>query len=82
VDVETPQILAWNRHGRVDVTRVYGTMQDGGPFENVFVRVLLVVGDRIQDYEVFDVGDAERALARFEELCGGQGRALVGADGR
>ena len=41
----------------------------GGPFENVFV-VVLTDGDRIHNLEVFDIEDAERAVARFDELCG------------
>ncbi|MBI3768882.1 MAG: hypothetical protein HY271_10370 [Deltaproteobacteria bacterium] len=65
---EELQILAWNRHGRVAVGRVFGTMREGGSFENVFVGVIVTDGDRIKDYEVFDVGDADQALARFEEL--------------
>ena len=40
----------------------------GGPFENLFVRVMVTDGDRIRRYEIFDVGDAEAALMRFEEL--------------
>jgi hypothetical protein len=28
--------------------------------------------DRIQRLELFDVADADRALARFEELCAGR----------
>jgi class 3 adenylate cyclase len=63
------RILAWNRHGRVSVARAFGTLRDGGPFENVFVVVALVEGDRLQRFEIFDVADADRALARFEELC-------------
>ncbi len=45
-------------------------MPDGGPFENVFAAVALTDGDRIQRYEIFDVTDAEQALARFAELSG------------
>jgi hypothetical protein len=45
--------------------------RDGGPFENVFVNVVLVDRDLIQRYEFFDLTDADRALARFSELCGG-----------
>ena len=68
-DVETLWIIAWNRHGRVEVSRTFGTIRDGGPFENVFLRVMVANGDRIQHFELFDVGDAERPRARFEELC-------------
>ena len=66
---ETFRILAWDRHGRVDVNRRFGTLRDGGPFETVFVRVIVTDGNRIQGYEIFDVGDADQALARFAELC-------------
>jgi ketosteroid isomerase-like protein len=69
--LETMRILAWNRHGRVDVSRHFGTTRDGGPFENIFVRVIVTGGDRIQSNDTFDVADADRALARFEELCNG-----------
>jgi len=69
VDWELIRVLAWNRHGRVGAGRLFGTTRDGGPFENAFVAVLLTRGDQIQRYEFFDVADADRALARFEELC-------------
>ena len=65
---EVVRILTWNGLGRVQLARQFGT-RDGGPFENVFVTVILTDGDRIQRYEIFDVADADRALARFEELC-------------
>jgi SnoaL-like domain len=68
-DVETIRIIAWNRYGRVEVSRVFGTLRDGGPFENVLLRVMVTDGDRIQHFEVFDIGDADKALARFDELC-------------
>ena len=61
--------LAWNRHGHVARTRQFGTVAGGGPFENVFIVVWLTDGDRISIIEVFDVDDAERAVARFDELC-------------
>ena len=70
VDAQTFRILAWNRHGRVDVTRLGGTMPDGGgAFENILVAVNVTAGDRLQRCELFAVGDADQALARFEELC-------------
>ena len=69
VKAEGFRILGWNRHGRVLVCRRFGTLRDGGPFENFFVTVELSDGDRIPRYEIFDVADADRALARFEELC-------------
>jgi ketosteroid isomerase-like protein len=66
---EQLHIVAWNHHGRVAVNRLFGTPRDGGPFENVFIGVIATRGDRIQAYEVFDLGAADQALARFEELC-------------
>jgi len=70
VDAWTFHILAWNRHGRVDVSRVGGTMPEGGgPFENIVVRTIATAGDRLQRCELFDVGDVDRALVRFEDLC-------------
>jgi hypothetical protein len=65
---EVAQILAWSRHGQVSLMRVFGTWRDAGPFENVFVGVLVTDRDRVACYEVFDVEDAALALARFEDL--------------
>ena len=62
-------LAEWNRHGRVDGCRMFGTLRDGGPFEIVFLRVLETDGDHIQRYEIFDVDAADAALARFAELC-------------
>jgi ketosteroid isomerase-like protein len=67
--VETFQILAWNRHGWATVSAWRGTIPEGGPFENLFVTFIMTDDDRIAHFEVFDVADAERALARFDELC-------------
>ncbi len=61
------RILAWSRHGRVFLTRTVGT-RDGGPFEHVTLIVAATRGARIRRIEVFEIGDAERALARFAEL--------------
>ncbi|HXJ34119.1 MAG TPA: nuclear transport factor 2 family protein [Candidatus Eisenbacteria bacterium] len=66
---ETHRLLAWNRHGCVAVMHQYGTVPDGGPFENVFLRMVVADGDRVRHFETFDVADADQALARFEELC-------------
>jgi ketosteroid isomerase-like protein len=68
MDWELSRILAWNRHGRVGAGRLYGATRNGGPFENAFVAVLLTRGDQVQRYEFFDIGDTDRAVARFEEL--------------
>jgi hypothetical protein len=68
-DVETLRIIAWNQHGRVEMSRVFGTLRDAGPYENVLLRVLVTDGDHIRHFEIFDVGDADQALARFGGLC-------------
>ena len=44
----------------------------GGPFENVFVAVVLTAGNHLVRSEVFPITDAERALAHFAELCANQ----------
>jgi ketosteroid isomerase-like protein len=72
---ETHQLLGWNRHGCVAVMHQYGTVPDGGPFENVFLRMIVAAGDRVRHFETFDVTDADQALARFEELRAERARA-------
>jgi hypothetical protein len=68
LEQEVFRILAWNELGRVSLMRAFGT-REGGPFENVYAQLFLVGADRIERIELFDVADADRALARFEELC-------------
>ena len=65
---EVLRILAWNERGAAQLIRIFGT-REGGPFENLFVRIILTDGERVQRVELFDVEDIERALARFAELC-------------
>ncbi len=67
---EVVHVLAWNEHGVVVKLRRHGSMPDGGgPFENFPIGVALNRGNRISRYELFEDSEAERALARFEELC-------------
>jgi ketosteroid isomerase-like protein len=68
LNVELVRILTWNGFGHVQMCRMVGT-RDGGPFENVFLNVFLVDGGRIRRNEIFDVAEADRALASFAELC-------------
>jgi ketosteroid isomerase-like protein len=72
---ECIRIVTWNHRGRVDVFRQFGTTRDGGPFETVIARVFVTDGAHIQRYELFDVADIDRALARFAELCRADGAA-------
>jgi class 3 adenylate cyclase/ketosteroid isomerase-like protein/tetratricopeptide (TPR) repeat protein len=78
VQAEDLYVLGWNRHGHVALTRRFGTLRAGGPFENAFVTVAISAGDRVPRYEVFALADADRALARFEELCAAQPTASRG----
>ena len=45
---------------------------EGGPFENVFVAVVLTDGNHLARFEVSLITDTERALARFAELGANQ----------
>jgi ketosteroid isomerase-like protein len=69
VAVEELYTLAWNEHGRVVVNRLAGTFPGGGPFERPNASVWLARDGRLARYETFESADAERALARFAELC-------------
>jgi len=66
---EMLQVLSWNNYGRVAVIRQFGTIRGGGSLESVFVPLLVVRGDHIVAYEIFELGDADQAVARFMELC-------------
>ena len=59
---------AWSRRGRVWVARTAGRTREGGPFEYLFVGLFQTDGERLTHLELFDAGDLDRALARFEEL--------------
>ena len=66
------RILRWNPHGAVLMTRGFGT-REGGAFEQVPGLAVFIIRDAlIERFESFDAADAERALARFEELCAGR----------
>jgi hypothetical protein len=70
VIVEVFRVLAWSEQGHVVAVRRFGTIADGGgPFEVHAILTRLVVDGRIRRVEVFGEADAERAVARFAELC-------------
>jgi len=77
VHVEQLRLLAWNRHGSVSVVRTTGVNAAGGEFELLAVGVAIASGDRVALLERYDLTDAERALARFGELCAERERAGV-----
>jgi class 3 adenylate cyclase len=62
------RVIRWDNHGMVAVGRLFGTLRDGGPFEDMFVAVFCTGHGRITYYEVFEPEEVDRALARFEEL--------------
>jgi class 3 adenylate cyclase/ketosteroid isomerase-like protein len=62
-------VLDWNERGRVFLSRIYGT-REGGAFENVFVQVWMADETAVRRAEFFPVEDLDRAIKRFQELCG------------
>jgi hypothetical protein len=68
--MEVFRVLAWSEQGHVVAVRRSGAIADGGgPFEVEAILTGLVVDGRIRRVEVFGEPDAERAVARFAELC-------------
>jgi ketosteroid isomerase-like protein len=65
---ETLHYLEVDTHGCLSVTRLFGTLVDGGPFENVAVQISHLRGSRFVAVELFELEDLERARARFDEL--------------
>ena len=67
---EAFRVFAWNESGLVVAIRRFGTTPDGGgPFEDTFVALFLTAQQRVARLELFGETDAERAVARFAELC-------------
>jgi hypothetical protein len=64
-----PHLLARERHGQIAVTRAFGTLREGGAFEVLMVGVAILEAGRYVRLEIFDIEEADRALARFAELC-------------
>ncbi len=60
--------LARETYGALCVSRTFGTLNDGGEFESVFIAVLLYGNDGPVHFETFELEDLERARARFAEL--------------
>jgi hypothetical protein len=68
VRIELRSVLAREPHGGVGVSRVSGTLPEGGDFEIYSIDVVTVSHGRITSLEHFELADAEAALARFAEL--------------
>jgi ketosteroid isomerase-like protein len=54
--------------GSVAIARNFGRLRDGGAFERLLCSLSLVSDGRFERIEFFEIEDAARALARFEEL--------------
>ncbi len=67
--LEPLHVITCNRHGLVFRIRTYGTLRDGGPFENVMTGVNMTAGGRTTRAEPFPSDDPAKAVARFHELC-------------
>jgi class 3 adenylate cyclase len=61
-------VLALERHGVVSVARTFGTLPEGGAWENWLVSVATVAGGRITRLELFELEAVDAALARLAEL--------------
>jgi ketosteroid isomerase-like protein len=59
---------AVERHGVVIAAGRFGTLKDGGAFESEFLSLWVVAGGRITWFEMFEVEDLDKALARLAEL--------------
>jgi hypothetical protein len=67
---EVQRVHRWSENGVVTTLRRHGSIPDGGgEFENFPIGVALRRGNRIARYELFEETEAERAVARFQELC-------------
>lgn len=55
--------------GVVITSRSYGIAQGGFEAEWRVINILLIEGDRLKRYELFDETDADAALSRFDELA-------------
>jgi ketosteroid isomerase-like protein len=60
--------LAAETYGALCVTHTFGTLNDGGAFESVFLTLALYGDEGTVVVEAFELEDLDRARARFEEL--------------
>jgi hypothetical protein len=63
--VEPLYFLAVEPHAALMVAHNFGTLADGGAFENIFVQIW---SPDTVDVELFELDDLDSARARFEEL--------------
>ena len=60
--------IACERYGGVTLDRLYGTLREGGEFENLVTTLTTVACGRGTRIEFFEIGDVDAARARFTEL--------------
>jgi ketosteroid isomerase-like protein len=60
--------VASDARGSLSLGRMFGTLADGGPFEDVLARLAVFREGRVVSLEVFEPEDLELARARFEAL--------------
>ena len=60
--------LAEEHYGALYVGHNFGTLNEGGEFETVFVAIMLFGSGGFVGAELFELEDLDRARARFEEL--------------
>lgn len=60
--------LAEESYGVLAVGHTFGTLNDGGAFESVFLQMGLYGANGLRGAELFELEDLDRAWARFEEL--------------
>jgi ketosteroid isomerase-like protein len=68
VSTETLYYVADEPHASLNVGRMFGTLEDGGAFESIFVRLARFRAGRFAEVELFELEDLDRARARFESL--------------
>jgi hypothetical protein len=67
--IESLYDIARSDRGVLAVTRRFGTLAAGGPFESVFLALTLFEGDRLVGAELFELEDLDAARARFDALA-------------
>jgi len=60
--------LAEESYGSLAVGHTFGTLNDGGDFESVYVQMALYGANGFRGAELFELEDIDRARARFAEL--------------
>jgi len=68
VIIESLYIVAAEKHGKLSMDRMFGTLADGGAFESVAVRLASFRGEQTVGMELFELEDLDVARARFEAL--------------